>query len=210
MDIHLILTISATASGAAAVVADHKKKWKLIYIFRPLTMILVIAVAAVGQAAAGPFKLRILLGLAACLAGDVFLMLKEKRFAEGLVAFLLGHLFYISAFLAVMKPRADLGTLLPLFIFASGMLTILFPHLGRMKVPVAVYIIVITVMAGLAIQRYVDVGGAPAFKAFLAAVLFLVSDSVLAVNRFVRPFPGAQKVILGTYFAAQLLFALSV
>jgi uncharacterized membrane protein YhhN len=205
-----ILAVLAAASGVAAIVADHKKKRTLIYVFRPLTMLLVIAVAAGGQAAAGPFKLRILLGLTACLAGDVFMMLEAKRFTEGLAAFLLGHLFYISAFLAVMRPRADLGTLLPLFIFASGMLTILFPHLGRMKVPVAVYILVIMIMAGLAIQRYVDVGGAPAFRAFLAAVLFLVSDSVLAVNRFVRPVPAAQKVILGTYFAAQLLFALSV
>ena len=210
MNLSAVLSGLAAASGVAAIVADHKKKWTLIYIFRPLTMLLIIAVAAGGQDASGPFKLRILLGLATCLAGDVFMMLKEKRFVEGLVAFLLGHLFYIAAFLSVMRPRADLGTLLPLFIFASGMLTILFPHLGRMKVPVAVYILVITIMAGLAIQRYVDVGGAPAFKAFLAAVLFLVSDSVLAVNRFVRPFPGAQKVILGTYFAAQLLFALSI
>jgi uncharacterized membrane protein YhhN len=210
MSFAAILAILATASGVAAIIADHKKNWILIYVFRPLTMILVIAVAAGGQAAAWPFKLRILLGLAACLAGDLFMMLKEKRFTEGLTAFLLGHLFYISAFLAVMRPRADLGTLLPLFIFASGMLTILFPHLGRMKVPVAIYILVIMVMAGLAIQRYVDVGGTPAFRAFLAAVLFLVSDSALAVNRFVRPVPAAQKVILGTYFAAQLLFALSV
>lgn len=210
MSFAAILAIMAAASGVAAIVADHRKNWKLIYIFRPLTMLLIIAVAAGGEAAAGPFKLRILLGLAACLAGDVFMMLKEKKFTEGLIAFLLGHLFYISAFLTVMRPRADLGTLLPLFIFASGMLTILFPHLGKLKVPVAFYILVITVMAGLAIQRYVDVEGAPAFGAFLAAVLFLISDSVLAVNRFVRPVPAAQKIILGSYFAAQLLFALAV
>jgi len=200
----------AAASAIAAIVADHKKAWTLIYVFRPLAMLLVIAAASAGQAAGPPFRLRIILGLAVCLAGDVFMMLEKKRFTEGLAAFLLGHLFYISAFLTVMRPRADLGTLLPLFIFASGMLTILFPHLGNLKIPVAIYILVIMIMAGLAIQRYVDVGGAPAFKAFLAAVLFLVSDSVLAVNRFVRPLPGAQKIILSTYFSAQILFALSV
>jgi uncharacterized membrane protein YhhN len=205
-----ILAALAVASGTAAVVVDHKNIWKLIYLFRPLTMLLVIAVAASGQAAAWPFKLRILLGLAACLAGDVFMMLKEKRFTEGLIAFLLGHLFYISAFLTVMRPQADFGTVLPLFIFATGMLTILFPHLGKMKAPVAFYILVITVMAGLAIQRFVDVGGGPAFRAFLGALLFLASDSVLAVNKFVRPVQAAQKIILGTYFAAQLLFALAV
>ena len=210
MSLNIFLSIFAVASGVAAIVADHKKKWSLIYVFRPLTMLLVIAAAAGGQAAGWPYKLRILLGLAVCLAGDIFMMLEKKKFVEGLAAFLLGHLFYVSAFLAVMRPRADLGTALPLLFIAGAMMTILFPHLGRMKIPVAVYILAITVMAGLAIQRYVDVGGAPAFRAFLAAVLFLVSDSVLAVNRFVRPVPAAQKVILGSYFAAQLLFALSV
>jgi uncharacterized membrane protein YhhN len=210
VDARVILTVLAAASGIVAIIADRRKSWKLITVFRPLTMALIIAVAAAGRTAGWPFQLRILLGLAACLAGDAFMMLKKKMFVEGLVAFLFGHLFYISAFLAVMRPRADLGTILPLFIFASAMLTILFPHLGRLKVPVALYILVIMIMAGLATQRYVDVGGAAAFKAFLAAVLFVISDSVLAINRFVRPFTAAQPLVLSAYFAAQLLFALSV
>jgi uncharacterized membrane protein YhhN len=206
----IILAILAAASGAAAIVADHKKKWNLIYVFRPLTMVLILIVAQLGSAGPAPFKLRVMLGLAVCLAGDIFMMLKAKMFVEGLVSFLLGHLFYISAFLTVMTPRVDFGTVLPLFIFGAAMMTILFPHLGKMKVPVAVYILVITVMGGLAIQRYVDAGGAAAFRAFAAAVLFIVSDSLLAVNRFVRPVPMAQAGILSTYFAAQILFALSV
>lgn len=210
MTANAILAILAAASGVAAIAADHLKKWKLIYILRPLTMLFIIAAASQGHAGPAPFRQRVLLGLTACVVGDIFLMRKEKMFTEGLAAFLLGHLFYISAFLTVMRPRADLGTVLPLLFFAGAMMTILFPHLGRMKIPVAFYILVITVMAGLAIQRYVDAGGTPAFRAFLAAVLFLVSDSVLAVNRFVRPVPGAQKIILSAYFAAQILFALSV
>ena len=205
-----VLSVLAAASGAAAILADRKKIWKLIYLFRPLTLVLILAVALCGRAGPAPFKLRILLGLTACLAGDVFMMLKEKKFIEGLVAFLFGHLFYISAFLTVTRLKVDFGTVLPLFIFAAAMMTILFPHLGKMKLPVSFYILVITVMGGLAIQRYVDIGGTAAFRAFAAAVLFIVSDSILAVNRFVRPFPWAQTGILGTYFAAQLLFALSV
>ncbi len=210
MTVSAIFAIIGAASAVAAIAADHAKKWRLIYILRPLTMVLIIAVAALGNASPPAYKLRIVAGLALSLAGDVFMMLREKRFVEGLVSFFLAHLFYISAFLAVMRPRADLGTILPLLIFASAMLTILFPHLGKLKIPVALYIVVITVLAGLAVQRYVDIGGTPAFQAFLAAVLFMISDSVLAVNRFVRPVPAVQKVILSTYFAAQLLFALSV
>jgi uncharacterized membrane protein YhhN len=65
-------------------------------------------------------------------------------------------------------------------------------------------------MAAFAAGRFVNVGGTRTLLAFLGAVLFLVSDSVLAYNRFARKMPGARTVILGTYFPAQLLIALSI
>jgi uncharacterized membrane protein YhhN len=90
------------------------------------------------------------------------------------------------------------------------MFFILAPKLGPMKVPVFVYIAAITTMAGFAATRYVDRGGARPLLAFIGAVLFLVSDSVLAYDRFARKVPAARIIILGTYFPAQLLIALSV
>ena len=79
-----------------------------------------------------------------------------------------------------------------------------------MKIPVFVYIAAITVMAGFAAARYVDLGGTRPFLAFLGAILFLVSDSTLAYDRFAKKMPHAQIIILGTYFPAQLLIALSI
>jgi uncharacterized membrane protein YhhN len=198
-------------AALGTIIADYRGRWRIVYILRPASMAAIFLAALLKPALQSPrYRYFILAGLAVSLAGDVFMMLRNKRFVEGLSAFLIALLFYIGAFLTTTTVRADFGTLFPLFLYALAMMTILFPTLGRMKIPVSIYILVMTIMAGLAIQRFVDIGGASALRAFLGALLFVVSDSVLAVNRFVRKFSAAQAVILSTYFAAQWLLALSV
>ena len=86
----------------------------------------------------------------------------------------------------------------------------LWPRLFDMKVPVAVYVLAIAAMAWQATARWLDSGEPGALLACLGASLFVVSDSVLAVNRFRRPFASAQAIVLGTYFLAQYLIALSI
>jgi uncharacterized membrane protein YhhN len=200
-----------TVAALGTIIADYRGRWRVVYILKPTAMAAIISAALLKPAFQSPrYRYCILAGLALSLAGDIFLMLRNKRFVEGLTAFLFAHLFYIAAFLNVTTVRADFGTVLPLFLYALIMMTVLFPTLGRMKIPVAVYIFVVTIMAGVAIQRFVDIGGTSALRAFLGALLFVVSDSALAINRFVKKFSAAQAVILSTYFAAQWLLALSV
>jgi uncharacterized membrane protein YhhN len=79
-----------------------------------------------------------------------------------------------------------------------------------MKYPVLLYVLVTTAMAGMAAGRFIQWGGEKTLFAFVGAALFMASDTVLAFNRFVRPLRRAQTVILGTYFVAQTLIALSV
>jgi len=66
------------------------------------------------------------------------------------------------------------------------------------------------VMVGSAAERYIQVGSTSSLLGLCGAVLFLISDGILAVNRFLRPFRAAQAIILSTYFVAQWLIALSV
>ena len=209
--ISIVLTATAFIAGAGAIAADLGERRTLVYVLRPLTMAALIALAALRVPAFPPrYKTLILAGLAASLAGDIFMMLRKKRFMEGLVCFLLAQVLYIGAFRVTTLPRVDFSTALPLLVFASIMMIILFPRAGRLKVPVAVYLTVITIMAGLGIQQYIQIGGPHAFRAYLAAILFVVSDSVLALNRFVKKIPCAQLFILIPYFAAQWLFAMSI
>jgi len=207
----LALSLMILTGGAAVIAADLTGKWRLVYALRPLTMAAVIALAA-WRISGRPslYEIFIIAGLGASLAGDVFMMLRRKKFLEGLAAFLIAQILYSAAFLATMPAHLSLGTALPFLVYAMFMMRILVPRAGGMKAPVVVYILAITVMAALGAERYIVVGGIRPFYAFAGALLFVVSDSILAVNRFVKTIPAAQILILSAYFAAQYLFALSI
>jgi uncharacterized membrane protein YhhN len=205
------LGLVALAAAVGTIAADAKGRWRLVYVLKPLAMAAIIALAA-GRVPAdrSVYKIFILAGLGASLVGDVFMMLRRKRFIEGLASFLFAHGLYIAAFLSTTGPRMSLGTVLPFFVYAVVMMRIIVPRAEGMKAPVVVYIIVITMMAALAAERFILAGGSRPLWAFAGAILFVASDSVLAANRFVKKIPAAQVVILGAYFAAQGLFALSI
>jgi uncharacterized membrane protein YhhN len=210
----LALALAALGAGALTIVFDAAGKRRLVYIFKPLALLLLIALAALAPALRGSlappsYRTFILLGLGLSLIGDAFMMLRRKRFEAGLAAFLGAHIFYILAFRSDMLPRFAVQPLFPLVLVAALILRTLLPRLGKLKYPVLLYILVITVMAGLAAGRYIQWGGPQTLAAFAGALLFMASDAVLAFDRFVRPVRRAQALILGTYFAAQTLIALS-
>jgi uncharacterized membrane protein YhhN len=201
----------AIISGGMAIVFNAKGLRGLFYIFKPLTLALIILVAFLGKMPlTAAYKVFILAGLVCSLAGDVFLMLAEKYFPAGLASFLAAHVFYILAFRSGAAHPLSVALLLPFGVFGLLIFRTLAPSLGRLKLPVFVYTAAITVMAYLAADRFIYLGGTPTLLALAGAILFLTSDSVLAFNRFLKPLSWAQVVILGTYFPAQLLIALSI
>jgi uncharacterized membrane protein YhhN len=184
----------------------------LIYICKPLTMVLVFAVAALpGTLFRDPYALAIGIGLVFSLAGDVWEMLDRRHFLKTLASFLIAHLCYTAAFLADPPAVRFLWAAIPLAFIGAGIFAYLWTSLSAASKPaVALYVAVITVMATLAAGRAVAFPSMGTLSAASGALLFLASDAVLAVNRFRRPFHSAQAVILTSYFAAQLLIALSV
>ncbi|OGD17278.1 MAG: hypothetical protein A2V76_11110 [Candidatus Aminicenantes bacterium RBG_16_63_14] len=207
----IILSACVVISAALAIWADAKERRRLFHVLKPLTMILIIATAIMAQIPVpSAYKMLILAGLLFSLAGDIALMFPEKWFTAGLVSFLVAHVCYILAFKPGPGHSISAGVFIPFIIFGLLMFRILSPSLGPMKFPVLVYIAAITAMAGLAAARFVNEGGTRPLLAFAGAVLFLVSDSVLAYDRFAKKLRPAQAIILGTYFPAQLLIALSI
>jgi uncharacterized membrane protein YhhN len=207
----LVLVAAVLVSAVLATWSQVRSHLGLHYVTKPLATALIIAVAAAATAPVpAAYKGLILAGLVFSLLGDVALMFPDKWFQAGLVAFLAAQVLYILAF----KPQSGHSvpplTFLPFVLYGLLMYFLLAPHLGPLKVPVLVYVAAITLMAGFAAARYVDRGGAKPLLAFAGAILFLISDSVLAYDRFARKVPGARVVVLGTYFPAQLLIALSV
>jgi uncharacterized membrane protein YhhN len=78
-----------------------------------------------------------------------------------------------------------------------------------MRLPAFVYMLAILLMGWQAANQMLATGTTAALMALAGALLFLVSDSVLALNRFRKAVPAAQVIILSTYYAAQMLIALS-
>ena len=144
--------------------------------------------------------------LALSLAGDVFLMF-PGYFIPGLVAFLLAHLAYIVLLRQgqrwfpsrrALAATLGVGAAMYAFLWQGGLPPAL-------RAPVAAYVVVIALMAAQAIGRATVLRDRAAIGVAVGAGFFMLSDSLLAINKFVTPLPMAQAWVLGTYYAAQLL-----
>ena len=195
--------------------AEFRSDQRQVYFFKPLSTLLVIAVALLSFLAPGVrpgYTLGISLGLVLSLGGDVALMFKSnKAFLVGLVLFLLAHVVYSIVFTVPngFHPH-DLIVAAVLLALAVPTYLYLQPGLGRMKGPVIFYIVVICFMVNRGFSAFF--GNAftttQAWLMSLGATLFWLSDLVLAVNRFRHPFE-ANRLSLFLYYGGQLLIALS-
>jgi uncharacterized membrane protein YhhN len=147
--------------------------------------------------------------------GDVVLMIHSKQqylFIVGLASFLVAHLFYIFTFAGAVKPAFSddskhfLRTRIAFLIFVGlALLYVLYPVLDEMLVSVVLYTSVIIVMAITAARRKGRTVESSFVMVYSGAILFIMSDSMLAVNKFLNPFFQASTVIMATYIAAQFL-----
>ncbi|MCH7764543.1 MAG: lysoplasmalogenase [Candidatus Marinimicrobia bacterium] len=151
------------------------------------------------------YSLTILIGLIFCLGGDILLLFPDY-FKTGLFSFLTGHFWYIGAF--------TIGTLVfswptTLFIALTAvlMITQLWESSEKLRIPVLIYILVISTMVVTAWSHFYSVLTPLSQVAALGATLFMISDSILAWNRFKTPFKSAEGIILLTYYTGQYLIA---
>lgn len=204
-----VLSISAFLSGTLSIYFHYKGKETLVYLFKPLTLLFIIAIALTGGFPQTHYQRSILIGLIFSLAGDVFII-KPDRFIHGLVSFLIAHLCYIAAFVLFVPSGWLFVSALPVLAALALMLFVLWHNLGKLKIPVAIYMLVIALMGWQAIHRWLAIDDLKSMLAASGALLFIVSDSILAINKFKYSFHKAQMLLLTTYFIAQWLIALSV
>jgi uncharacterized membrane protein YhhN len=209
MVIWLLLSWALVFAGLT--VWTYYKGPRLLYlIFRPLTMVVLISlVIEAGKSAPPAYRFAVGAGLVTSLVGDLFMMPRRKRFAAGLAAFFAAQVCYAFAFLSGIRLRFSPVPALAMLAYGAVLFAILYPGLKRLRIPVLVYILAISAMALAAVDRSIQAGGPAPLAACAGAALFLCSDTFLALDRFVKPFPAAQGLILSTYFAAQGFIALS-
>jgi uncharacterized membrane protein YhhN len=145
-------------------------------------------------------------------AGDVLLM-KEEYFISGLIAFLISHVLYIFTYREFSNE--DSGNALnglqrvrlafPVVLAGSGLVVILLPVLGDLKIPVMLYAAALAIMVITALFRFGRTTSPSFWMVFAGAVFFMISDSILAINKFLTPVAFSGVLIMSTYMAAQFL-----
>ncbi|MGD9899383.1 MAG: lysoplasmalogenase [Calditrichaceae bacterium] len=206
-----ILTILAVFSGLLHIHADYRQKIYQTYIFKPLTIVLIILIAFIQTAeVSSVYRYLIIAGLFFALAGDIFLMLPSDRFLSGLSCFLVTHVFYILAFISGSSFPVGYIYLIPGLVLSAVFLKILLPHAGSKTVPVIIYSLILVFLLWQAAGRMDEIFSYSSIIALIGTILFVFSDVILAYNRIVKKFRSAQFIILSTYYLAQLGIACSV
>jgi uncharacterized membrane protein YhhN len=151
---------------------------------------------------------RLLLGAFFSLLGDIFLMF-SGGFIFGLASFLIAHIFYISAFYLdndglITKKRDRWAAITGILTYGIVFLSTVLPKVdSALVIPVAAYGLTILTMLLMALNRWKSVPQVTFQWVFLGAILFVISDSILAINKFVQPLPMSGIAIMLTYAAGQ-------
>ncbi len=182
----------------------------LHYIVKPL-LVPVLIVSLFLTATNVPGKMLIIAGLFFSWAGDIFLLFESRQklfFIFGLVCFLTTHVLYITYFLRIRSTNISLLKKQPVLLllvigYGTALVWFLFPHLGDLKIPVLVYATVICTMLLCSLHAYLKLNKTAANAYLLGAAAFVLSDSLLAINKFYQPFAYAGAGIMLTYCAAQ-------
>ncbi len=147
------------------------------------------------------------------LLGDTFLLFSgELHFMLGLGSFLLAHAFYIlsyrrhqgaqeSKLIGIQKVRFSL----PIVLAGTGLIAVLYSHLDELLIPVLIYALILVVMVLNALFRYGRTSESSFWMVFTGALLFMLSDSLLAINKFMEPISNAGILIMSSYIGAQYL-----
>jgi uncharacterized membrane protein YhhN len=204
----LILFLLALAGNITGILIKNNV---LQYVSKPL---IVISLALYFATLTGKDKNKlgrwILFALFFSWVGDILLLFQEAEpdfFLLGLAAFLIAHIFYIIFFhrIRVLENiRSRIAFVFVVAVYYAALIIWLSPYLEEMKLPVRIYGIVISFMLLLALHMLFSRNKIAGKWMVIGAVLFVISDSILAVNKFYQPFEMAGVLVMLTYGMAQL------
>ncbi|MCB0463551.1 MAG: lysoplasmalogenase [Flavobacteriaceae bacterium] len=204
----VIVTIELLSSTLKALSSFHN-------VAKPLIVVsLILFFYLDGKQLANKTRRIMQLALTFSLVGDVLLMFDHvsiNYFLTGLISFLLAHVFYILVFLekknSLKKPIQFITILI---IYALGLFYVLKDGLGNMLIPVIIYMLAILTMAVTAALRKGNVSNLSYNLVFIGVLLFLISDSILAINKFYEKVPYEHILIMSTYAFAQYCIVMGV
>lgn len=204
-----ILCAAAATSALLAIAAEwNEKRHRSFYLLKPLTTLLITGIALCAEP--GEYRTLVVVGLLLSLAGDISLMFKGNAwFIGGLSSFLLAHIVFVAAFVHEL-PTLDIPLWTAIFaVYGLVFFGWLLPKTGPLLGPVIVYGVVLMGMAVAASARWTALHDERSLLLLIGALLFVLSDSSLAVRQFNGMYRHAQALILSTYWSSIGLIALS-
>ena len=161
------------------------------------------------------FHRMIIIALIFSWIGDITLQLtqfQESFFLIGVGCFLIAQLIYMVTFFTTPGENSvffrKIYLVVPVVLYGMGILWLLYDGLGDMKLPVTIYTMVIMTMLLAAINREKKVNKQSFLLVLAGAIIFVVSDSILAINKFAQPFELGRIASMTSYITAQYLIAL--
>jgi len=195
------------AISATAVLTGLLFGLQPLYIFaKPLLMITLAMYFISATKGYPPWRLYVVAALVFSWAGDVFLI-SNDWFIAGLVSFLIAHVFYIIAYQKTGAASGQLKLLDILKFVAYGVILIwiIYPGLGSLLVPVIIYALVLLGMGIWAHKRRGATNSISFKLVATGAILFALSDGLIAVNKFAFEIPAERILIMSVYMTAQYL-----
>ncbi|MEJ5229686.1 MAG: lysoplasmalogenase [Pseudothermotoga sp.] len=198
-----LLSLSVVIFALLTIV--FKMKHRKAVILKTLTTSCAVAIALLN---ANGIEWLVFFGLLFGLLGDVFLE-KSESFLHGMIAFLIGHLFYSFAFVLRFSFPAFRFILIVYAFLLFLYFVVLHKHLGKMRLPIFVYVLVIgwmfcTTFSVLNKEIYFLRVLLP-----LAGGLFVFSDFCIAVDKYIRRLPTRDVIVLASYFLSQWIISIS-
>jgi len=206
-----IIPALALISAGLHIRADWKHLSKQAYLFKPLTLIIIILFSIVQIPEVSAFyKIMIICGLVFSMLGDVLLMLPSDKFLQGLAFFLVAHLFYLFAFISDSVFPVNFLYLIPGVVIGAFILKTLFPKVEGKTIPVLIYSLILMILLWQSMGRLELSFSHSSIIALIGCVFFVSSDIILVFNRFVKKHKAGQLIVLSTYYIAQVLIAYSI
>ena len=208
-----LLWLSAAAVSAIWVLGSRSglPTWHGFPNTASTTLLLLASTAGTSRGVPSRYRWSIVAGLGCSALGDAFLMLPGDYFVAGLGSFLAAHICYLWAFTSDSRLAGRIMPFVVWGIWGIGLVSWMWPRVTRpLRIPVVIYAAALSVMAAQAASRAAARCDATAIVAAVGAGLFVMSDSLLAFQRFCHPLEWGRILVLGTYVAAQGGIALSV
>ncbi len=207
------LMFALVAVFTAREIFTFHEKINLKYLCTPMITAIISGFVILSMYEGGitSYQVLILSALVCSIVADTMLMVVEVNLMEqGIVYFMLGHVMYIAAFSLDYEfhgwnMAVGLILLALLAMFYRGIRG----TVGKLRIPILIYAVVLCTMLFFALSRFNHELSRHNILIIIGALLFVISDFLLAYLTFIKPHKQESVIVWAVYAPAQLLLALS-